>query len=67
MSTRFDQSLKKTGYIILGILLLGGFGMLGYLVGEGVKVDIELESETMYLQRPGVELAVGSNNIKIND
>ncbi|MEW6043757.1 MAG: hypothetical protein AB1608_05795 [Thermoproteota archaeon] len=58
--------MKKTGYIILGILLLGGFGTLGYLVGEGVKAEMRVESEKPHLQNPRAELVTGSNGIKIS-
>lgn len=57
--------LKKSEYIIIGILVLGGFGMLGYFVGEGVKSEIKIGAE-MPLQNPRADVVAGSGGIKIN-
>lgn len=62
----FVYALKKSGYIIIGILVLGGFGMLGYFVGEGVKSEIDLGTEMPLLQNPHADVVAGSGGIKIN-
>lgn len=61
----FVYALKKFRYVIIGILVLGGFGMLGYLVGEGVKSEIDLGTE-IPLQNPRADMVTGSSGIKIN-
>lgn len=57
--------MKKSGYIIIGILVLGGFGMLGYFIGEGVKSEIDLGTK-IPLQNPRTDVVAGSSGIKIN-
>lgn len=57
--------MKKIGYIVLGILVLGSFGLLGYFVGEGVKSDVDADTFEPYLQNKPTTVAK-DNGIKIN-
>ncbi|HXG73254.1 MAG TPA: hypothetical protein VNK44_00350 [Candidatus Nitrosotenuis sp.] len=59
--------MKKSAYIVIGILVLGGFGMLGYFVGQGIKSEIELVAEMPLVKKPALEEITGSKGIKINE
>ncbi|MEM3006877.1 MAG: hypothetical protein QXW37_00640 [Candidatus Nitrosotenuis sp.] len=58
--------MKKSEYIIIGILILGGFGILGYVVGERVKTELELGIERPLVQIPHVDVVAGRDDIKIS-
>jgi hypothetical protein len=66
MRFRFPYSLKNSAYIIIGILVLGGFGVLGYFVGEGLKSEIQIGTERPLAQNPRADVIAGSGGIKIN-
>ncbi|MEM3064790.1 MAG: hypothetical protein QW177_05395 [Candidatus Nitrosotenuis sp.] len=59
--------MKKSAYIVIGILVLGGFGMLGYFVGQGIKSEVELVAEMPFVQKPALEEITGSGGIRINE
>lgn len=45
--------MKISGYILLGILVIGGFGVFGYIVGENFQKSAsndELGSEHIFEQ-----------------
>ncbi|MEO9309064.1 MAG: hypothetical protein ABI337_02080 [Nitrososphaera sp.] len=58
--------MKNSAYIIIGILVLGGFGVLGYFVGEGLKSEIQIGTERPLAQNPRADVIAGSGGIKIN-
>jgi hypothetical protein len=62
----FTHALKKTTSLLIGILMIGGFGVLGYLVGEGFQ-QTNLNEQTEEIEKTETYVSSSQQNgIKIN-
>jgi hypothetical protein len=59
--------MRKIGYLLIGILVIGGFGILGYVAGQSFKQSTmdgnEASGETV---QKTISIVSHDNGIKIN-